>query len=135
MATVKHNKKSPKIDFSKPTITTIIVLIGIIMLFVGWLLFMASGVVTNKKINYYTQNVRINGPFYEVFTGVFHHRFGRVWHEKQSVLGEETIFILIKQKFTAEHMLKNLNLYDQGLLPMQRQYYVSRPDPPECRLP
>lgn len=119
MATNKHVHKDNAAKGFWYKISVVIV-IGVI-LFIGLLLLMTGGVINkkSKKINYYTQNVRINEPFYEVFTGVFHHRFGRVWHEKQSVLGKNTISALVKQKFIAEHMLKNLNLYDKGLLPIQ----------------
>jgi len=66
----------------------------------------------SKEINYYMQSVRVDGAYYEVFTGVFHHRLGRVWHRKLSIY-RGVMALLLEQEVEAKQVLKNVNLYDQ----------------------
>ena len=67
----------------------------------------------SKEINYYTQSVRADRGCYEVFTGVFHHHFGRIWHRKLSMYRGDVMALLLEQEVEAKQVLKNVNLYDQ----------------------
>lgn len=130
MATITYDGKAMAKKFRRQMGGVAIIMV---VLFIGTLLFMAKS--EDKKTNYYMQNVNIrtDSLFYDVFTGVFHHRFGRIWHESTIALGgKEVIDVLMKQGLEAERVLKDLNLYDQKKYRfLLEEAYRSGPDLPK----
>lgn len=123
----KHTKKVTNKNFFHRKPVTIVMMI-VVIAFIACIVAMVSGVgEKSRKVNYYTQYVRIDEvpkgdsryfyahsvERYEVFTGVFHHSFGRVWHRKQLVFGEDVMATLTNQEVDAKRILLKLNSYDR----------------------